>query len=161
MHRFLRRSFRLLGQGICVSIIVLLCVRMHASMRMSSSVVGVSSESSRSGVGHLLGDPPGLHSRDRRDVRMHERLDPVSVAAALQRCTGQVEMYVLIRTKDSAAIIEEVVAYYLAHGAKQVYILDNSVDNSIKTVSALWISGLGRDYYLFIARLGHHSNLSV
>jgi hypothetical protein len=39
-----------------------------------------------------------------------------------------------VRTKDSAEYIEEVVAYYLAHGAKHVFVQDNTVDDSVVKV---------------------------
>jgi hypothetical protein len=82
--------------------------------------------------------------RGRRLYSMYERLDPVAVAAAIQRCAGRLDLYVLIRTKDSVAVIEELVAYYLAHGAKQVYILDNSVGDSITEVCYYYFIGFRR-----------------
>ena len=45
-------------------------------------------------------------------------------------CT--VDLYVMFRTRSSSNTVEEVVAFYLAHGARVVLVIDNSPDDAVE-----------------------------
>eukprot|EP00040_Diaphanoeca_grandis_P020931 m.111325 g.111325 ORF g.111325 m.111325 type:complete len:439 (+) comp28112_c0_seq1:498-1814(+) len=49
------------------------------------------------------------------------------------RC-DKLTLVTMLRTRDSAVYIEEVIAYYLAHGSKVVHVIDNSDDESVLDV---------------------------
>ena len=47
-------------------------------------------------------------------------------------CT--VDLFVMFRTRSSANTVEEVVAFYLAQGARFVLVIDNSPDDAVENL---------------------------